>query len=486
MGSELLTTAEMYRADSLAAAAGVPGPVLMENAGRAVAEAILVRWTARPTVVLCGPGNNGGDGFVVARHLAAAGWPVRLGLLEPREALRGDAVGAAAAWSGAVEPATPALLTERSLVVDALFGAGLARPLEGVALALVRAMAGREVVAVDVPSGVSGDSGAVLGDAPAACLTVTFFRRKPGHLLLPGRARCGETLVADIGVPAGVLDTIRPAAWANGPALWGARYPWPRLDGHKYQRGHALLLGGARMTGAARLAARAALRVGAGLVTLASPPAAVPIYTAAWPSLIVEPLEDAEAFAALLADGRRNAVLLGPGGGVGPVLAAAVEAALSAGRACVLDADALTSFAGRAERLFGRLHGRCLLTPHEGEFARLFGALPGDKLARARAAAAQANAVVLLKGADTVIAAPDGRAVVNANAPPDLATAGSGDVLAGLALGLLAQGLDAFDAGCAAAWLHGAAGALVGPGLVADDLPEALPAVLRALKQEIA
>lgn len=479
--TELLTVAEMYRADQLAMAGGVPGPVLLDKAGRAVAEEIRRRWAPRPVVVLCGPGNNGGDGFVIARVLAADGWPVRLGLLGSREALRGDAAGAAAGWTGPVEPATPSLLEGAPLVVDALFGAGLARPLDGAALALVRAMDGLTVVAVDVPSGVHGDSGAIVGAAPAAALTVTFFRPKPGHLLMPGRARCGEMVVADIGIPPAVLDAIRPRTLRNGPAHWRDRYPWPRLDGHKYHRGHAVVLGGAVMTGAARLAARAALRVGAGLVTVACPPETFAVYAAGSPSLIVQPVDDA-GFAALLADARRNAVLLGPGAGGGAATRGHVMAARNAGKSCVIDADALTAFGEQPEALFERLDSRCLLTPHEGEFARLFGAPEGSKLDRARAAAERCGAVLLLKGPDTVIAAPDGRAAINANAPPELATAGAGDVLAGLALGLLAQGMDAFDAGCAAAWLHGEAASAFGPGLIAEDLAETLPGVLARLK----
>ncbi|HYG87555.1 MAG TPA: NAD(P)H-hydrate dehydratase [Azospirillum sp.] len=477
---ELLTVAEMYRADSLAIASGVPGPVLMENAGAAVAWEIRARWAPRPVAVLCGPGNNGGDGFVVARLLAEAGWPVRLGLLGPREALKGDAAQAAQRWTGAVEPLDRTLLDGMPLVVDALFGAGLTRPLDGAARDVVEAMAGLTVVAVDVPSGVHGDTGMVMGVAAMAALTVTFFRRKPGHLLLPGRLHCGETVVADIGIPDSVLDTIAPRQWENGPALWAARYPWPRAESHKYARGHAVVMGGGRMTGAGRLAARAALRVGAGLVTVACPPEAFPIYAVGSPSLIVAPVADDQDFAALLSDARKNVVLLGPGAGIGVHTRARVLEALTAGKACVLDADALTSFAEAPADLFDRLGDRCVLTPHEGEFARLFD-VAGDKLARARAAA-RCGAVVLLKGADTVIAAPDGRAAINANAPPELATAGAGDVLAGLILGLLAQGMDAFGAACAATWLHGEAAAQVGLGLIAEDLPDALPAVLRRMR----
>ena len=495
----LLTVAEMARADALAIAGGVSGIVLMEAAGAAIAAAIRATWAPRPLLALCGPGNNGGDGFVVARLLAEAGWPVRLALLGERAALRGDAALAAARWSGPVEPL--ASIFDRPpgegepLVVDALFGAGLSRPLEGAALAAVEAVNGQgwPVVAVDVPSGVDGDSGAVLGAAFRAALTVSFFRRKPGHLLLPGRELCGRLVLADIGIPAAVLGEIRPAAAANHPDLWLSCWPEPGSDAHKYRRGHALIHGGGRITGAARLAARAALRVGAGLVSLACPPEAELVYRLAAAALLVEPVADEAAFAALLAGGRRSAVLLGPGNGVSPALRDRVLMALAAGLPAVLDADALTVFAADPETLFAALSPRCLLTPHEGEFARLFGQgefarlfgdvpAAGGKLARARAAAARSGAVVLLKGADTVVAAPDGRAIVNHNGSPYLATAGSGDVLAGLAVGLIAQGLPAFEAAAAAAWLHGAAGAALGPGLIADDLPEALPAALSRLR----
>ncbi len=497
----LLSVAEMARADALAIAGGISGAALMEAAGAGVARAILDRWSPRPVVVLCGPGNNGGDGFVAARYLAEAGWPVRLALLGGLRGLRGDAASAAARWPGSVG-SLAAVLAEGSdwldgataggapLVVDALFGAGLSRPLEGSARAVVEAVTARRlpVVAVDMPSGVHGDTGQVLGAAFHAGLTVTFFRKKPGHLLLPGRSHCGVLRVIGIGIPGSVLDEIAPAAVENDPEAWLAGFPWPHADGHKFSRGHALVVGGGRMTGAARLAARAALRVGAGLVTVACPAEAFPIYATALVSILVEPVADAAGFANLLADARRNAVLLGPGAGVTPTLRRQVLAVLGTDRATVLDADALTVFAGAAGTLFERLTPRCLLTPHGGEFARLFPAevtdpaTSADKLARARAAAARSGAVVVLKGADTVIAAPDGRAAINANAPPELATAGAGDVLAGLAVGLMAQGLPTFEAASAAVWLHGEAASGVGPGLIAEDLPEALPRVLAGLR----
>ncbi|HYN37989.1 MAG TPA: NAD(P)H-hydrate dehydratase, partial [Rhodospirillales bacterium] len=427
----LLSVEEMYRADAAAAAAGVPSLSLMEAAGRAVAAAVRQRWRPRPVAVLCGPGNNGGDGFVAARLLQADGWPVRLGLLGSAGRLRGDAAVNAGRWRGPVRPLDDRLLLARDpLVIDALFGAGLARPLDGAAAAVLEEVGrrGLDVVGIDVPSGVHGDSGAVLGIAPRCRATVTFFRAKPGHLLLPGRERCGELVVADIGIPEAVLGAIAPQTFANGPGLWEALLPRPAAAGNKYGRGHALLLAGSGMTGAARLAADAARRIGAGLVTVAAAADSRAIVASGSPGTIVAACDDDAAWAALLADARKNALLIGPGAGVSTSTRTRVLAALATGRPCVLDADALTAFADDPSALFAAIAGPCVLTPHDGEFARLF-ADGGDRLTRGRAAARQSGAVLLLKGADTVIAAADRRAAINTGAPPDLATAGSGDVL---------------------------------------------------------
>jgi ADP-dependent NAD(P)H-hydrate dehydratase / NAD(P)H-hydrate epimerase len=480
----LLSPRQMGEADRLTIAGGVPGITLMENAGRAVADAVSRRWPRQPLLVLCGPGNNGGDGFVAARLLAERGWPVRLALLGSRGALKGDAAIAASGWTGPVEALAPAVLDGAALVIDAIFGAGLARPIEGVAHHVVAALdaAHLPVVAVDVPSGVDGASGAVRGIAAKAVLTVTFFRRKPGHLLLPGRGHCGETLVAPIGIPDAVLDEVKPDTAANHPDWWLGHFPWPTAADHKYTRGHALVAGGAAMTGAARLAARAAARIGAGLVTVAAPEAAMPIYTAALAGVIVQPAGGLDAFQTLLADPRRNAALIGPGAGIGDETRDKVLAILTAEKRVVLDADALTSFAKNAEVVFRAIRSPCVLTPHEGEFARLFDA-SGSKLERALRAAQTSGAVILLKGNDTVIAAPDGRAAINQGAPPELATAGSGDVLAGMVVGLLAQGMPPFEAAAAAVWLHAAAARRVGPGLIAEDLVEGLPATLTVLQR---
>jgi hydroxyethylthiazole kinase-like uncharacterized protein yjeF len=492
---ELLTTAEMAEADRLAISAGTPGIQLMENAGRAVADAVAkaLPQGAPVIAVVAGPGNNGGDGFVCARILAARGYPVQLLLLGERGALKGDAAEAATRWTGALEPATPAALKGAGLIVDALFGAGLDRPVEGPARSMIEAMnaAGVPVVAVDLPSGINGTSGAVMGVAVQASRTVTFFRRKPGHVLLPGRMNCGPVEVANIGIPDAVLDSIRPATFANAPALWADAFPVPLAGGHKYRRGHAVVVsGGQSHTGAARLAARGALRAGAGLVTIASPLDALAINATGNVAVMVRETDGPDGLKALLADRRINALVLGPGGGVGAPMREAVLAGLAGERAVVLDADALTSFAETPETLFAAIKARgtspTILTPHEGEFSRLFSTIETDsdqksKVARARAAAEVSGAFVLLKGSDTVVASRQGRASITENAPPWLATAGSGDVLAGFVAGLLAQGMPGFEAASAATWLHGETGSEAGPGLISEDLPEALRMVYRRL-----
>ena len=477
----LLDVRQMAAADRLSLAAGVPAIALMENAGAAVARQIMRRWSMRPVAVLCGPGNNGGDGFVVASHLAASGWPVRVAMLGAREKLTAEASHHAALWNGAVEPLTPDVLANARLVVDALFGAGLSRALDpGVQQVLKAASAtGMPMVAVDVPSGIMGDSGADLG-AAAAALTVTFFRKKPGHVLLPGRLLCGEIVVAAIGTPVGVLDQIRPQTFENHPALWLTDLPRTKHGGNKFARGHALIHGGYPMTGAARLAARACARAGAGLTSIAVPEIAWPVYAAALTSIMVHPVTQAGDFNLLLGDRRFSALLIGPGAGLAGETRIRALAMLATGRPVLLDADALTVFSDDPATLFAAIKGPCILTPHDGEFARLFDPA-GNKLVRARAAARRSGAIIVLKGSDTVIAAPDGRATINSNAPPTLATAGSGDVLSGIVLGLLAQGMPPYLAACAAVWMHGAAAAAFGPGLVAEDLPELLPGVLRML-----
>lgn len=454
-GAILLTTAEMAASDSAAIEAGTPAAELMEAAGWQVARLVRQHYKPRKTLILCGPGNNGGDGYVAARLLSRWGWPVTVASLTDL---------------------SPDLLHGDPLIIDALFGAGLARPLEGEVRAMIEEISARglPVVAVDLPSGVNGDSGEVMGAAPRAEMTVTFVAAKPGHLLLPGRELCGRLEICEIGV--------RPVAnttWRNIPSLWRDLLPVPKAEGHKFTRGHLLVAGGSELTGAARLAARAGRRAGAGLATLAVPTGTVESYQQDAPGTMVRSLT---FWPDLLADSRVTAAVIGPGLGVGEGARRLVLQSLAAGKACVLDADALTSFAGNPLTLWCA-HGSPVLTPHDGEFARLF-RHTGDRLKRARAGARESGAIVVLKGADTVVAAPDGRAAIADNAPPDLATGGAGDVLAGIIGGLLAQGMPPFEAACAGVWMHGQAASFFGPGLVAEDLVNYLPKVLAKVRED--
>jgi hydroxyethylthiazole kinase-like uncharacterized protein yjeF len=486
----------MERADRLAIAAGTPGFALMLSAGQAVAAAAHDLADEGPILVIAGPGNNGGDGFVAAAELAAQGREVSVILMCEREALKGDAASAARGWKYPVLPFNPQAIGKPALIIDALFGAGLSRSVEGEARAMIEAINanGAPVLAVDLPSGINGTSAAIMGVAVRATETVTFFRKKPAHLLMPGRLHCGQVRVADIGIDARVLDEIKPQCLENMPQVWRACYPVPHVASHKYARGHVLAVSGdVAATGAARMAARAALRAGAGLVTLASPRDALIVNAAALTAVMVRPVDTVVEFGEQLADKRFNTVAIGPGAGVGQRTIDFVHTALAAQRHVVLDADALTSFASAPDRLFESIRAvaepQVVLTPHEGEFPRLFSDMsnkhPGrSKLERVRAAAERSGAVVLLKGPDTTVAAPDGRAMIASNAPPWLATAGAGDVLTGIIAGLLAQGVPAFEAAGIGVWMHGEAAREAGPGLIAEDLSETLPAVTRHIYDE--
>jgi hydroxyethylthiazole kinase-like uncharacterized protein yjeF len=460
--TELLTPAQMARADALAVGLGAVGSTLMANAGRAVARAVAARFRPCRTLILCGPGNNGGDGYVAARLLQSAGWPVAIAALDrPRKG--SDAAVAAHGWSGPMADFAPSSVARASLVIDAVFGAGLSRDVDGVVADTLAAA--HRLVAIDVPSGLDGENGAVRGFAPNAQLTVTFFRLKPGHLLLPGRSLCGQIVLADIGLPNTVLSDIGPRMTVNHPTSW--HVPVPAEDGHKYDRGHVTIVGGAAMTGAAQLAAAGARRGGAGLVTIVAPSEAANVYRGGAYGVIVT--ED--SISDLVQDERRQVWVCGPG--LGAAAARAVLPVLiSAKRHVVVDADALSAFHDDPDSL----SGAAVLTPHAGEFTRVFGPPGNDRPRAALAAAERTGAVVLLKGADTVVAAPDGRVSINASAPPWLATAGAGDVLAGLIGALLAQGMPPWEAASAAAWLHGRAAVIAGPGMLAEDLPPALPA----------
>ncbi len=476
----LLPPAVMARVDAAAIAAGTPGPVLMENAGRAVTRAITARFAPCPVAVLCGPGNNGGDGFVIARRLRAAGWPVRLARLVPTDRLRGDAAWAAGRWNSPTEALAPSILEGAGLVVDALFGAGLARDITGPCHDVIAATLAKKlpVVAVDMPSGVDGTTGEIRGIAARARLTVTFVRAKPGHYLLPGRLHCGELVVTDIGIADRFVAEQDIGLRRNEPSLWRQHLRRRTPTDHKYRFGHAYILGGpAATTGATRMAATAALRSGAGLVSILCEEAALATYAAHMTAVMTKPYAEEADLARLLADPRVTARLYGPGAGVTPATRRRTEMLLETGRPTVLDADALTVFRDDRRALFARLGGHCVLTPHDGEYARLF-AHRGSRLERARKAAAESGAVILLKGGDTVVAEPGGSATLLADAPPELATAGSGDVLAGILTGLLAQGLPAFAAASAAVWIHAEAARRAGGLLTAEDL---LPPLSRVM-----
>lgn len=490
--------------DQQAITLGISGFQLMESAGQAVAAQILRRWTPRVVCILCGPGNNGGDGFVIARLLREQGWPVRVGLLGQLSQLKGETRRHAELWSGPVEALSPDLLKGAELVIDALFGTGLSRPLSAPVTQLVRSLnaAAIPVCAVDIPSGVDGGTGQVFSAAVCADLTVTFHRKKPGQLLMPGRTHCGELIATDIGIPDHIVSGMHLQTHENHPDLWLDGFPWPRADDHKYMRGHVLIRGGDVMTGAARLAAMAAARAGAGLVSVAASARSWPIYAATLTSTMVLPCDGTQDWQSLLEDRRRNVAVIGPGASISNTLRDDILAALQdTARTVIVDAGGLTAFAGQGETLFQAISGPCVLTPHSAEFDRLFrdtnrehhtvdGGTATDphfasldsKLECVRAAARISGAVVVLKGADTVIAAPDGRAIINSNAPPELATGGTGDVLAGIIAGLAAQGMDVFHATAAAVWMHGRAATLFGPGLIADDLPMMLVQVLRELR----
>ncbi len=483
----------MGRAERLTIAGGVPSLTLMENAGRGVTEEVVRRFPRGSKVlVLCGAGNNGGDGFVAARTLRERGYHVRLGLLGNVNSLKPDAKEMARRWDETIEPMTPKLINGTEVVIDAIWGSGLNQPVNGVVAEMIEGVTSREipVVAVDVPTGVDATHGNVQGVSFKAVSTVTFFRRKTGHLLLPGRLLCGDVRVVDIGIPNSVLDEIAPHTFLNEPEFWLRYFPRLRVDGHKYHRGHAVVVSGPmESTGAARLAARSALRVGAGLTTVATSKAAFYVNAAQLTAVMVAAFDGAQGLLEKLSDTRINAVLIGPGAGATQETRELVAATLASEATAVLDADALTAFSESPQDLFELIKQRsapAILTPHEGEFNRLFPELDNaaSKLERARRAAEISGGVVVFKGPDTVVAAPDGLAAITEGAPPWLATAGTGDVLAGLIVGLSAQGMAALDAAVAGVWVHGELARVFGPGLISEDMAELLPSLLQRLDKK--
>ena len=484
---QILTADQIYQADKATIESGISGETLMENAGAAATDEIIKRYKKCPVVVLCGPGNNGGDGFVVARLLKKTGWDVRVAILGDIANLQGDAALEADRFSGEIEKLNEDSSEGAALIVDALFGVGLKRPLEGDVLTLIKRIKKYRipVVAIDVPSGVASDSSTVLGEAFEAETTVTFTRKKICHMLYPAKRFCGDVVVADIGIKGEIIESTSPYIFENRPDLWLDEFPFPKEEQNKYDRGHAVINGGGiKCTGAATLASVACLKTGAGLATVACPKSALMLYATKLTSVMTKAITTTDDFKEFLEDKRKNAVCLGPGNGVDEFTRQLVLVALSLRKSCVIDADAISVFEDNPQELFDAIKSPVIITPHEGEFKRLF-SYEGEKIEKAIQAAKQSGAVIILKGADSIIASPDGRVVINDNAPPWLATAGSGDVLAGMATALLANNMDAFDAACAAVWMHGRAAQIAGMGMISESLLTFIPNVLQEMANSV-
>ncbi|MBP2506446.1 hydroxyethylthiazole kinase-like uncharacterized protein yjeF [Agrobacterium tumefaciens] len=473
----------MARIDAAAGQSGIPLYDLMERAGQAVAASVLRHYPqAQRFVVLCGGGNNGGDGYVAARALMESGAVVVVHHLGDAGTLRGDARMAFERSGMAPLPLGDYAPLAGDVVIDAVFGAGLSRdiPRELARIIEVVTSAKVPVLAVDLPSGLCGRRGVPLGASFRAERTVTFMARKPGHLLMPGRELCGALEVFDIGIPSRILTDHAGSVVENHPLVWRDALPASDIETHKFRRGHLTVFSGpAHATGASRMTALAALKAGAGIVAVAAPRQALDVLSVTLTAVMNAPMDDADDLRLWLDDRRHGAFVLGPG--FGDLDKARQFVSLLGDKAVVLDADAITAFKDHTETLSERITsgtGKFILTPHEGEFARLFPDLAADrtlsKIERAQVASARSGAVLVYKGADTVIAAPDGRALVNTNAPASLATAGSGDVLAGIIGALLAQGAPAFEAAAAGVWLHGQAGHRAGDGMTAEDLAHAV------------
>lgn len=479
----LLSSEQMAQADQLAIEDGTAGATLMENAGETVADVIVQHYEKQPTLVLCGPGNNGGDGFVIARMLKEYGWDVTVALFGEKDTLKGDAKANADKWTGDIQPLDTSLLDDTSLIVDALFGVGLARPIEGAVADIVDAIneSSLAVVAVDIPTGVCSNTGAILGTALQADTTITFCRQKRGHALVPGKILSGQIMLADIGIEDEHVEQTKPDCFENQPALWQDDFPFLSPMDHKYTRGAAIVVGGdTEMTGASRLAAMSALRAGAGHVTIACPGPALEVYASQLTAVMNYPINSMADFQDFISDERKDTILLGPGNGVIEDTKLKVLESLAQKKKCIIDADAISVFRDNPKELFAAIDSPVIMTPHEGEFARLFN-VEGDKISRTKQAAKISNAIIVLKGPDTVIASPDGTTVINTNAPPYLATAGSGDVLAGIITGLVAQEVEPFMAACMGVWIHSECANKAGLGLIAEDLPLYLPEILEDL-----
>ena len=476
----VLTADEIRIVEEHAVKDGTSFACLMENAGHAVYRYITEHYQPRPTLVLCGPGNNGGDGYVVARLLRENKWPVKVATQSETAPMSDYASANRDMWKGETLPLNDKALDGIEIVIDGLFGTGLIRPVTGGYAQIVEAMnqSNKLCIAIDIPSGIHTDTGQVMGCAVQAQATVTFSYPKPGHFLMPGRVFTGQLEKVDIGLDKVARQNIQQLV--NVPELWLPYLPVPQLSDHKYRRGNLLIAAGTEMTGAARLAASAARRAGAGMVTLACAPESSMIYALSAPGLLIATIDKQHSFKSRLLEKSRSCVLIGPGNGVTLATRQAVLATLSLELPCVLDADALTVFQGYPEELFQAIKGPCVLTPHAREFSRLF-AITGDKMTDARVAAQRSGAIIVLKGADTLVVSPAGDIIFQTNATTDLATAGSGDVLAGIIAGLMAQNIAPLIAACIANWIHGQASQQIGLGLIAEDIVEMIAPIRKNL-----
>lgn len=478
---KIFTAANVKEADEMSEKLGTPAIVLMNNAGRKVAELtekiIKQKKCGDAIYVICGAGNNGGDGLVAAKYLKNKGYDIRVGLVgdfRKITPLTQNALESAVSAGIEAETFDKEYLLQSDVVIDAIFGVGLKRDIEGEIADVIKEINNSKSlkIAVDIPSGVCADTGSIKSVAVNADATVTFQNPKLGNLLLPGKENCGELFIEDIGIPEEVVDLIESIYLLNTPELWQHLLPKPKLSDHKYTKGHVVVIGGdIESTGAAKLASEAALRTGSGLVTIACDAESLPIYATSLKSVMAKKVKDPELLEKFISERKVNTVIIGPGSGNDLYSALRVTTCLDAGLRCIIDADVFTNFKNKPQDLVKALkkNKNCVLTPHEGEFKRVF-KLEGNKVERASQAAKSCDNVVVLKGNDTVIAAPDGRIVINNNAPTYLATAGSGDVLSGIIGGLLAQGMPLFEAACAGVYLHSETANKLGKGMIAEDI----------------
>ncbi len=480
----VLRTSEVRDLESQAVQEGTPVKALMERASAVIVEEILAHFSIRPTLVLCGPGNNGGDAYGVAVKLLEIGWPVEVMTVLPANSKTSNEA-AYFKEKYKKKPLSPdTSLDAFELIIDGIFGTGLKKDLSADLQVLIHKinLLSLPVISVDIPTGIDSDTGEIRGASLHAKMTVTFNYRKPGHLLYPGKLSCGEVILKDIG-----LGKARsPMIFVNHPELWFDDFPIPGPLDHKYHRGHALLFGGEEFTGATQLAALAARRAGAGLVSIACTERTHPIYALSTPGTITSVIRSFEEWEALLKDERKNALLLGPGLTPSPETKKTVLAALKTKRRIVLDAGALKAFLpDDVNALFSALHDQVVLTPHEGEFKEIFGTLSGSKIERALEAANKSGGLIYLKGADSVMATPQCHVLLQDNAPPWLSTAGTGDVLAGLILAFLAQGASPLHACGMASWIHGESAHHAGFGMIAEDLLDHLQNALQGIPDHL-